>query len=192
MENQDKKYDIKELNSYYVAEIGNRYIQNNKRKYFRGKSEIVKLKNGLNAVVTLRNPNNSDAIIYINNTAIANISDAVVTENIYYSARTKGDLIKSKNVVSSNQPYGRNIKAYGEVYYGENIEIYEGISTHTSVIPPYENLLGNTNGSVILYPGMEAVIEIYLTDTNKEAEGITSFSWWEEPIQDSKGELNNE
>ncbi|WP_122638159.1 DUF6143 family protein [Romboutsia sp. Marseille-P6047] len=188
MKNQYNECGIKKLSPYYVSDVCSGHIQNNENKYYRGKSEVVKLKRGVNSVVTLKNPKNSEVIVYVNNTTVANISDVVVTENIYYSASATGNLIKSNNIISSNAPYGKNTKAHSEIYYGEDIKISNGVSTRTSMILPYSNLLGDDSGSVILYPGMEVVIELYLSDSTKEGEGIVSFIWWEEPIKIVEGD----
>ena len=58
---------------YYIADISSGYIQNKQQKYFRGKTGVIKVKPGLNAVGVLSNPINSGTKIYINKLLIIEI-----------------------------------------------------------------------------------------------------------------------
>lgn len=167
---------------YYIADISSGYIQNKQQKYFRGKTGVIKVKPGLNAVGVLSNPINSGTKIYINKVLVANLSDVPFVENVYYQSGLKGNLFESYNIASGNKDNKRDIKKLGKIYYGEDISIVKGISPETFSVGPYQNFKGNPSGSVILYPGMNYIIEAYIVNTQQSGGCIMSFAWWEEII----------
>lgn len=167
---------------YYIADNSSEYMQNSQQKYFRGKTSIIKVQPGLNVVGTLVNPIDSGVKIYLNKVLTANLSDIPLVENVYYKATIKQELNESYNVALANEYNNEDIKSNGKIFYGEDISITDGISAETFSIGPYQNFRDNPSGSVILYPGMNYIIEMYIVNPKQSGGCIISFAWWEEII----------
>ena len=84
------------------------------------------------------------------------------------------ELNESYNVALANEYNNEDIKSNGKIFYGEDISITDGISAETFSIGPYQNFRDNPSGSVILYPGMNYIIEMYIVNP-KQSGQITKF-----------------
>ena len=167
---------------YYTADIKDGYIQNKVGNVFRGQGEILSFGPEYNSVYVLSNPKDSNINLFLRTLMYTNLSPTSMGVNVIYYGEVNGDLIKSCNVANGNTTY-QNLKSISSIYSGSNVKINCGVTVCTYSIQGYSTYRAPINGSLLLAPGMNHIIEVFPINCNQLGYGVVGFDWWEEPIQ---------
>ena len=88
------------------------------------------------------------------------------------------------NIVAANgNTTYQNLKSISSIYSGSNVKINCGVTVCTYSIQGYSTYRAPINGSLLLAPGMNHIIEVFPINCNQLGYGVVGFDWWAEPFQ---------
>ncbi|EIT86513.1 hypothetical protein A374_03044 [Fictibacillus macauensis ZFHKF-1] len=147
---------------------------------YRGMAYPIPFSCSENAAFILRNPKNSNTLVTLRRIRVANLSSTGIQIIITLLGTPSGRLFRSDYVIGPLETPNR-LTSTG-IYYGNNIEIKEGVPVITIAVPPYSTWDTVPLGKAVFPPGTNHIATITPIETNGTGCVNASYDWQEEPV----------
>lgn len=134
------------------------------------------------ACFALKNPTDSGMDLYVRATIVSNGGCYAVAAKYNYYGRLRGELRKSKRIISSNvhDEYPDN-KAM--LLSADEARIQGGTEAATVYVPSHQTYRTQEKNTLLIAPGNTLIVQVVPVDYTHKGCASVGFEWWEKKVQ---------